>query len=471
MPARTLPPNPNLAQLKLQATELKSLFQRNDPAALARISAHHPGFAAGQSLKLSDFQRVIAREYGFDSWATLKHFTEWSVEVSKFKSHPHFGDALQALDAGDIASLTRLLSSYPDLTRARTNLEPPYNYFTCATLLHHVAGNPNRNDGRKEMLPNVVACARVLLEGGSEVEARTLGPNGGTTMGLLLTSAQASQANVSGTLIDLLLEFGASIDIRSPECLHASAINHAPRAAEKLIELGATPDLFVAASIGNMQLLRECFDEHGKVVRKPTRNGKPLSQRDSIGLALLGAYVRGQREAVDSLIELDGNWNMTGVNNGTALHRAANADDLDMVKRLVAKGADISDRNNPFTATPLSWAAHFEIERVVEWFRANCPIDIHDAACFDFPEHVQARLREHPEAANQRCDQWDIPKATPLHCAALKDRREIAKLLLAHGADPTLRAGNGLTPLEEALRAGSTEVAHLLEQPPRSNYF
>ena len=54
-------------------------------------------------------------------------------------------------------------------------------------------------------------------------------------------------------------------------------------------------------------------------------------------------------DAVDFLLEKDGNWNMTGVNNGTALHRAAGVGDLAMVERLVAKGADLGDRNNPFT--------------------------------------------------------------------------------------------------------------------------
>ena len=50
-----------------------------------------------------------------------------------------------------------------------------------------------------------------------------------------------------------------------------------------------------------------------------------------IGLALLFAYVNGRTGAVDFLLEKDGNWNMTGVNNGTALHRAAWEGDLAMV--------------------------------------------------------------------------------------------------------------------------------------------
>ena len=69
------------------------------------------------------------------------------------------------------------------------------------------------------------------------------------------------------------------------------------------------------------------------------RRGRPLPSADAIGLALLFAYVKQRHEAVDFLLEKDGNWNMIGVNNGTALHRAAGSGDLAMVQRLRRKRA------------------------------------------------------------------------------------------------------------------------------------
>jgi ankyrin repeat protein len=92
-----------------------------------------------------------------------------------------------------------------------------------------------------------------------------------------------------------------------------------------------------------MDLLQDCFDNDGTLVTPVRRHGNLLSARDTIGLALLFAYVSERREAVDFLLEKDGNWNMTGVNNGTALHQAANGGDLVMVKRLIAKDADLND--------------------------------------------------------------------------------------------------------------------------------
>jgi len=91
-----------------------------------------------------------------------------------------------------------------------------------------------------------------------------------------------------------------------------------------------------------------------------------MTDRDAIGLAMLFAYVNRHPDAVDFLLEKNGNWNMVGVNNGPALHRAAWDGDLAMVQRLVAKGADVSNRGNPFTSTPLGWADYNNQRDVVE---------------------------------------------------------------------------------------------------------
>jgi ankyrin repeat protein len=133
-----------------------------------------------------------------------------------------------------------------------------------------------------------------------------------------------------------------------------------------MIELGAKPDVLAAAALGRMGLLRAFFDRDGRLLARPRRHGKEMPERDAIGLALLYAYVRGQREAVDFLLAKDGNWNVIGVNNGTALHRAAWEGDLEMVKRLVAKGTDIGNRDNPFNSTPLSWAQHNKQQQVFD---------------------------------------------------------------------------------------------------------
>ena len=217
MPLRSLPARPSLAQLKRQAYELQRQHRDHKVAAAARFVAHHPRLARlttedvlAERLGLADALLVIAREYGFASWAALKHVVEAGDRVRQFQPHPRFDDAVAALVAGDLRRLDDLLGRHPELVRARTNLEPPYHYFTGATLLHHVAWNPSR---REPVPPNIVDVARLLIDRGADVDALTLGRSAGTTMGLLVTSKQASDANVSGPLMQLLLDRGATLDL------------------------------------------------------------------------------------------------------------------------------------------------------------------------------------------------------------------------------------------------------------------
>ena len=186
MPTRSLPPRPDLAQLKRQANELRQLHREGKQSAAARIIANHPRLkraspatVLGAKLALADAQLVIAREYGFESWAALKHEVEAGKRVAKFKPHPRFGEAVAALVAGDLRRLEQLLLEHPELVHARTNLEPPYGYFAGATLLHHVAWNPSR---REPVPNNIVDVARLLLDRGADVNALTLGRSAGTTM-------------------------------------------------------------------------------------------------------------------------------------------------------------------------------------------------------------------------------------------------------------------------------------------------
>ena len=332
--------------------------------------------------------------------------------------------------------------------RARGFLEPPFGYFSGATLLHHVAGNPLR----VPLPPNVVEIAGFLIEAGADVNARTLSPTHAVRPRWTWCSPASTPARPAcrRPLIDLLLARGARLDLRAPDVLHRSLSNHATRAAERLIELGAEVDVCAAAALGRMDRLRDAFDAAGKLKTPVRRGSETLSERDAIGLAMLFAYVNGRREAVDFLLEKDGNWNMIGVNNGTALHRAAGSGDRAMVERLVAKGADLDDRNNPFNATPLSWADHEGKTEVFHWMRTHCPVDIHDAVCFGLIDHVRARIAERPDCVNDAIDQWQIPRATPLHFAAHMRAPAIATLLLDAGAQPNTLAGDGRTALDIA---------------------
>jgi len=70
---------------------------------------------------------------------------------------------------------------------------------------------------------------------------------------------------------------------------------------------------------------------------------------------------------------------------------------------------------------------------------------------------VARALLEHGAAVNARAMRANL---TPLHVAALRNRRGVAQLLLEHGADRTaLDAQYHATPAGWATHAGHTELA------------
>ncbi|HEX7025190.1 MAG TPA: hypothetical protein VF187_10270, partial [Gemmatimonadales bacterium] len=171
MSTRSLPSRPSLAELEHQVAELQKAHAAGRRSAAARIAAHHPGMKGNslqavldRPLTVADARTVLAREYGFDDWTRLSHRATLGERIEQWRPHPRFDEGLAAMDAGDADRLRGLLEQYPELVHARARLDPPYGYFTGATLLHHVARNP----GRGGPVPgNAVAIARQLLDAGA----------------------------------------------------------------------------------------------------------------------------------------------------------------------------------------------------------------------------------------------------------------------------------------------------------------
>jgi ankyrin repeat protein len=323
-----------LDQYATRAKELCKAARSADPAAAARIRQHHPGGAAlagSATLKLADCQLVVARETGYPSWATLKH-------------HVLFLNALAAFDAGDLPALAALLRKHPTLVRYRCKQGEWYEsgYFHGAMLLHHVAGNPIR-----QPIPrNILDLTRLLLQHGADPNAATGG--GATTIGLLLTSYQASEAGVALPLVDLLREAGATETLDDPDVLSAPLLNVAPGTAAELVKRGARVDLRHAAGLGDLDRMRALLavDPHSAL-------------REA---ALLFAAVRGETDAARVLVDHGARGDVlltaAGEPPRTALHEAANRGHLEIVKLMLAAGASTRVVEPQFGGTPVGWAEH-----------------------------------------------------------------------------------------------------------------
>ncbi|TDU90044.1 ankyrin repeat protein [Kribbella voronezhensis] len=82
MPTRNLPNDPSLEHLKKQAKTLLKQVQAADPEALALVAEFSPADVGN----LAGAQLVLARSYGFASWARLVHHLEL---VDRYSRSPH----------------------------------------------------------------------------------------------------------------------------------------------------------------------------------------------------------------------------------------------------------------------------------------------------------------------------------------------------------------------------------------------
>ena len=216
---------------------------------------------------------------------------------------------------------TALLDEHPSLLRyrCRTGRPTQEGYFAGATLLHHLAGNPDRGP----LPPNILAVASLLLSRGLDATAAE------DTIGLLLTSRRASEAGVALPLIDLLVAAGARFETQAPGLLDLPVLNAAPATARALLQRGARMDLRHAAALGDIDALDSLLT--------------PAVEPPQLEEALIFACICGQGEAAIRLCRSGARGDVLlspgGRTPRTALHEAANRGFLDLVALLLDAGA------------------------------------------------------------------------------------------------------------------------------------
>ena len=327
---------PSLEQYKKQAKDLVKAFASGAVEERQRIKQHHPRLGklsdaerASAKFRLADAQLIIARENAFPSW-------------TKFKEYLLFHQAVAALDAGDIRTLTELLDQHPWLIRYRCRKGEGYEqgYFAGATLLNHIAGNPIRCP-----LPaNILDIARLLLSRGARDES----PRPKYTIGLLLTSRQASEAGVALPLIDLLIEAsGIELDLTAPDILNGPLGNHAPETAEALIQRGARMEFRHAAALGRLDLVKSFFTEDDREARRSLvpLSKEPAKAKMQMEQAFIEACLNGRTSVAEFLLE-QGVDPRSQVNSGqTGLHYAALMGHLETVHMLLQRNVPLEVKN------------------------------------------------------------------------------------------------------------------------------
>jgi ankyrin repeat protein len=259
--------------------------------------------------------------------------------------------------------------------------------------------------------------------------------------------------------IKILLSHGADPTSRYGSSMHNAlswaVTTEAFEAAEALVQGGLKPDLFCAAGLGHLETVRSFFDARGKLKRNASRSGSsrfasdgsrlpcpPETPREIVSDALYIACRTARVEVVADLLKRDVDVNFRAFLGGTPLHYAHFARSPEIVGMLIAAGADPALRDAEYDCTPRAFG-------------------ICVPASWGLLRHVVLALRADPTLARVVDG-----RGTPLHEAAREGREEIAKLLLACGADLRVLDPEGKTPLDRAIEAGHEKLRAILEPNP-----
>ena len=347
MPAKQFPSQPDLNHLKYQAKDLLKGHAACDRGVAQRIREFNPRFRGATddeifaaALRLSDAQFMIAREYGFKSWARLKAHVESPELARRLKLRHHerienaeFRHAVDLLDGGDVEGLREHLKRHPKLVLQRVEFESG-NYFHNAALLEFIAENPIRHG----TLPkNIVEVAQVILDAGPDQTSRD------TTLALVATGSVPYECGVQLPLIDLLCDYGADAN----SAIHAAALHGYFQTVTALIARGARIDLPIAAVLNRVEDARKLLHTANNAERH---------------LALAVASQVGHIEIVRLLLDAGEDPNRYNPPGGhahtTPLHQAALIGHEELVRLFIERGASADTKDLLWRGTPADWAGH-----------------------------------------------------------------------------------------------------------------
>ncbi|HEX3648943.1 MAG TPA: hypothetical protein VHV49_10975 [Pseudonocardiaceae bacterium] len=309
----------------LQAELLCDAVDRGDPAATDVLS--FAGVAPGSPFDLDTARLAVAKDHWYADWADALVHGQDVV-------HTRFEAAADAIHAGDVDALRRLLDEQPSLVAMRS----PFPHRQ--TLLHHVAANGIEVERQVHSPANAGDVLRLLIERGAEVDAVCASYGGVTTLCLLVSSAWPAAAGVQAELVTELCRAGVRVDGIDDDGLPLwTAITSGyTAAAEALARSGARIDnLCFAAALGDLAAVREYFGPEGL-------------RGDVAPLTRIGA--RGPALRPELVVEY-------------ALIWAAAHDRRSVVEFLLTKNPDLDVREPCFQATALGVARYHQRQEMV----------------------------------------------------------------------------------------------------------
>lgn len=274
---KQLPERSNLEQLKTQAKDLLHEVRAGQADALVRI-----GNENRETFALHDAQRILAREYGFPSWAKLKlHVETRTREAAKEEFHA-------ALAADDAPRVKDLLKRFPTpgamlntlvcgvrstemldaLLEAGADIDAKSDWWAGGFgVLHQADPKIARYAVSRGAAVDIHAAARLgLADRVRELVAadpalvRTPGGDGQTPLHF------AATVEIAG----FLLERGAEIDALDVDHVSTPAqymVRDRQEVARYLVQRGCRTDLLMLAALGDQDRIATLLDREPAAIR------------------------------------------------------------------------------------------------------------------------------------------------------------------------------------------------------------
>ena len=445
---RPLPPRPHLENLKKRAKLILKGLQGGDPEILKEIQEHHPRWhkSSAQDIQstrftLADAQLVIARQYGFESWAKLK------TEVLLREDTPSVEIVKRLRDAagrGDLDQLNALLDAHPD-------------------LINEPGGQGVRTALHQAVFGKHEAAVKLLLERGADPNIRCEGDN---AMPLHFAVEKSMFP-----IVRLLIEHGAD-PVGEGDYHELGVIGWATawdyiKADKEIVDYllahGARHNLWSAVAMGDVQAIRDLAAKGADLERRmdgTNRRRRPLHL----------AVIKKQVGSLTTLLKLGADMESIDEARFTPLDQAALRGEHEMAQILLDRGAKVR--------LPAAFALH-RTKDIQNLLRKD-PDTLKRGSRW---QHLIVRAAEQSPgsvidaliAAGAEVNIFDGVKTsvdntggfTPLHAAAWHNNISAAKALLKHGADVRIREEQWHgTPAGWAAYAGHMEMRDLIKQYP-----
>jgi len=270
-----------------------------------------------------------------------------------------------------------------------------------------------------------IEIAELLLKAGADISKRS-------KSGVSAIDAASQKGHYQ--IVKLLIEHRVDVNGKvkgdiSP--LYVASQNGHADVVGLLLENKANPNSTRTKKHGKTALITSIEESHTNIATLLIKAGANVNEKDNYGQSPLHWATSYSPDLLSLLIEKGANINLANDKGQVPLHYASGSGQLGSVEILIQKGAYLNTKDNG-GAAPLHLVS--------------------DADC-------AALLLKNGAIV----DDLDTEKFTPLHYAAFNNHLDVAKKLVAAGADKKAKNINGDTPLDLAIGQKNTGLINFLK--------